>query len=94
MMAEQRPTLNYGDVEGVEDAAAALEKYADYEQMMGTNLAQLRKYEQPDPDRHPFDWMIWMVHRVYLNDPTLKELNFSGMQMPRPQDCLVIAPKL
>ena len=38
--------------------------------------------------------MIWMVHRVYLNDPTLKELNFSGMQMPRPHDCLVIAPKL
>eukprot|EP00403_Amphidinium_massartii_P019352 CAMPEP_0178415350 /NCGR_PEP_ID=MMETSP0689_2-20121128/23506_1 /TAXON_ID=160604 /ORGANISM="Amphidinium massartii, Strain CS-259" /LENGTH=496 /DNA_ID=CAMNT_0020036667 /DNA_START=75 /DNA_END=1566 /DNA_ORIENTATION=- len=28
------------------------------------------------------DWMLWMVHRAKLDDPTLKELNFDNMYMP------------
>ena len=32
------------------------------------------------------DWMIWMIHRAWLNDPSLKELDFTGMHMPLPHD--------
>lgn len=40
------------------------------------------------------DWMIWMVHRVFLNDPTLSELNFMSMTMPLPSVEKRVAPKL
>ncbi|CAD7927845.1 unnamed protein product [Amoebophrya sp. A120] len=40
------------------------------------------------------NWMIWMVHRVFLNDPTLLELSFAGTQMPPPENEFRVAPKL
>ncbi|CAE7503427.1 TMOD2 [Symbiodinium natans] len=40
------------------------------------------------------DWMIWMVHRAWLDDPSLTELNFSNMHMPPPHVERRIAPKL
>ncbi len=38
--------------------------------------------------------MVWMVHRVWLNDPTLTELDFSNLQMPQPTVDIKVAPKL
>jgi hypothetical protein len=35
-----------------------------------------------------------MVHRVYMNDPTLLELDFSNLSMPPPWEAPLIAPKL
>lgn len=40
------------------------------------------------------DWMIWMVHRAWLNDPSLTELDFGCMHMPPPHEEKRIAPKL
>jgi len=40
------------------------------------------------------DWMIWMVHRAWLNDPTLVDFNFNNMHMPAPHLEARIAPKL
>lgn len=40
------------------------------------------------------NWMVWMVHRAFLNDPTLKEFNFSTMPMPLPHIQWRVAPKL
>lgn len=40
------------------------------------------------------DWMVWMVHRVYLNDPALIELCFDNMRMPPAYVEARIAPKL
>merc|ERR1719333_188830 len=40
------------------------------------------------------DWMVWMVHRAYLNDPELVELNFNNMHMPPGHMEHRIAPKL
>lgn len=40
------------------------------------------------------DWMIWMVHRAWLNDPSLAELDFTNMHMPEPHVEKRIAPKL
>jgi len=40
------------------------------------------------------DWMVWMVHRAFLNDPTLTDFNFSGMKMPLPYLEPRVAPKL
>jgi len=40
------------------------------------------------------DWMLWMVHRTWLDDPSLTELDFTGMQMPLPHIEPRIATKL
>lgn len=39
-------------------------------------------------------WMIWMVHRVAINDPKLRVLDFSRYQMPLAAHEPRIAPKL
>jgi len=38
--------------------------------------------------------MIWMVHRAYMDDHTLVDFNFSGLEMPLPHVEYRIAPKL
>jgi len=58
-----------------------------------TDLAKLMEME-PAKDKAYGNWMVWMVHRVHLNDPTLKELNFSSMIMPMPKVEWRVAPKL
>eukprot|EP00928_Gymnodinium_smaydae_P000043 TRINITY_DN1001_c1_g2_i1.p1 TRINITY_DN1001_c1_g2~~TRINITY_DN1001_c1_g2_i1.p1 ORF type:complete len:1220 (+),score=312.57 TRINITY_DN1001_c1_g2_i1:100-3759(+) len=57
-----------------------------------TDLANL----PPEPPRNgaAWHWMLWMVHRVWLNDPTLEVLNFSGLLMPLGSLEPRIAPKL
>jgi hypothetical protein len=49
---------------------------------------------EPSRLRYFGDWMIWMVHRAYLNDPSLVEIDFSNMHMPFPHEEKRIAPKL
>merc|ERR1712232_1106475 len=48
----------------------------------------------PDKSRTLSDWMVWMVHRAHLNDPTLTDFNFSNMQMPLPHQEPRVSPKL
>merc|ERR1712176_253718 len=50
----------------------------------------------PEPSRTKLfgDWMIWMVHRAHLNDPTLVDFNFNNLHMPPPHIEARIAPKL
>merc|ERR1719210_390193 len=38
--------------------------------------------------------MIWMVHRAWLNDPSLTTFNFNTITMPLPHDEPRVAPKL
>lgn len=45
------------------------------------------------PD-HLGTWMIWMVHRVELNDPSLEKLDFGCFKMPAGDLEERIAPKL
>jgi hypothetical protein len=59
-----------------------------------SNLVELRKLEPTKQKRSYGDWMIWMVHRVWLNDPELEELNFNSMSMPDALTEPRIAPKL
>lgn len=48
-----------------------------------------------EPDENSLGtWMIWMVHRVALNDPTLDVLDFRNRCMPDPEAEPRIAPKL
>merc|ERR1712232_442845 len=56
------------------------------------DVAQL--CSEPSRKKHFGDWMIWMVHRAYLNDPSLIELDFTSMHMPSPHEEKRIAPKL
>jgi len=58
------------------------------------SLAELKALEAPSKARAYGDWMMWMVHRVWLNDPELEELDFSGMRMPDAHLERRIAPKL
>jgi len=39
-------------------------------------------------------WMVWMVHRVYLNDPSLESLDFGCFHVPRGDLDPRILPKL
>lgn len=39
-------------------------------------------------------WMVWMVHRVYLNDPSLERLDFGCFHIPRGDKEPRILPKL
>merc|ERR1719356_903577 len=38
--------------------------------------------------------MMWMVHRAWLNDPTLTVLDFTNLHMPLPNEEPRVAPKL
>merc|ERR1719329_899588 len=40
------------------------------------------------------NWMIWMVHRAHLNDPTLVKFDFSNLKMPSGDLEPRISPKL
>jgi len=39
-------------------------------------------------------WMVWMVHRVYLNDPDLTTLDLTNCFMLPPAECEHLSPKL
>jgi len=39
-------------------------------------------------------WMIWMVHRVELNDPSLERLSFANCPIPSPHEESRVLPKL
>jgi len=57
-----------------------------------TDIAELR---QIDPKTHGSGyWMLWMVHRAWLDDPELTVLDFSGKNMPLGHQEQRIAPKL
>mmetsp|Transcript_97852 Transcript_97852/g.276814 ORF Transcript_97852/g.276814 Transcript_97852/m.276814 type:complete len:447 (-) Transcript_97852:59-1399(-) len=45
------------------------------------DVAELSKVE-PNKKTQTRAWMIWMVHRVHLNDPTLTVLDFTNLHMP------------
>jgi hypothetical protein len=67
-----------------EDFAAQLDDIVDLADMPS----------EPAKTRAFGDWMIWMVHRAWLNDPTLIDLNFDSRHMPEPHLEKRIAPKL
>eukprot|EP00927_Polykrikos_kofoidii_P078364 TRINITY_DN75197_c0_g1_i1.p1 TRINITY_DN75197_c0_g1~~TRINITY_DN75197_c0_g1_i1.p1 ORF type:complete len:1133 (-),score=231.80 TRINITY_DN75197_c0_g1_i1:260-3658(-) len=57
-----------------------------------TDLANL----PPEPDKfeNMGNWMVWMVHRAWLNDESLIDFNFANLHMPAPHSEPRIAPKL
>lgn len=57
-----------------------------------TDISQLM--EEPDKKKAFGNWMVWMVHRAWLNDPSLEELNFANLEMPPPNLEYRVAPKL
>jgi hypothetical protein len=79
-----------GGMSDEEMEAAKLEAFASSLEAI-TNLADM----PPEPSRaERFSWMLWMVHRAHLNDPSLVDLSFSNMKMPLPHLEPRIAPKL
>mmetsp|Transcript_87064 Transcript_87064/g.195042 ORF Transcript_87064/g.195042 Transcript_87064/m.195042 type:complete len:370 (+) Transcript_87064:294-1403(+) len=66
------------------------------------SLAELQHIELPfsrdvplvGRSAHLGTWMVWMVHRVALDDPSLTELDFSSQAMPLPSREPRIARKL
>ncbi|CAK9076496.1 unnamed protein product [Durusdinium trenchii] len=40
------------------------------------------------------NWMIWMVHRAHLDDPTLVKFDFTNLKMPEGNVEPLISPKL
>lgn len=50
----------------------------------------------PEPDKAADlpNWMVWMVHRAWVNDPSLTEFSFNNLLMPLPSEEPRISPKL
>lgn len=59
-----------------------------------TSAAELAELPQPDKSESLGNWMIWMVHRAHLDDPTLEKFDFTNLQMPKADDEPRISPKL
>jgi len=59
-----------------------------------TEVAELAELGEIDRKKDLGNWMIWMVHRAHLNDPTLVKLDFSNLQMPLPNEEPRVQPKL
>lgn len=57
------------------------------------DLAQLADMTPPDKSDLG-NWMIWMVHRAHLDDPTLEKFDFTNLKMPAANEEPRIAPKL
>lgn len=73
------------DAEGIDqNFAEMLEAIEDLADMV----------EEPSKVKSYGDWMIWMVHRAHLNDPTLTDFNFNNLHMPPAHLEARIAPKL
>jgi hypothetical protein len=70
-----------------EDFAHMIEEITDIEQLAAVDMSE-------KANRTMSDWMVWMVHRAHLNDPTLTDFSFSNMQMPLPHLEPRVAPKL
>lgn len=68
---------------GVQDAAE-LERFAPL-------LPSTPRGARP---AHLGTWMVWMVHRVALDDPKLTRLDFSSYAMPPAEEEWRVAPKL
>jgi len=49
---------------------------------------------EPNKSETLWIWMIWMVHRAYLNDPTLIKFDFTNLKMPKGKEEKRISPKL
>jgi len=74
-------------------AAAERQQEAAAQKICNSSLEELRGLPEPQSDSLG-TWMIWMVHRLYLNDPQLRSLSFRNLAMPLPQDEPRIVPKL
>ncbi|CAE6914870.1 Tmod2 [Symbiodinium natans] len=73
------------DAAGIDQKLAAkIEAIEDISEMV----------EEPAKAKSFGDWMIWMVHRAHLDDPSLTDFDFSNLHMPRGDLEERIAPKL
>lgn len=80
-LACEKPPENEYTID--EAFCAALEEVTDVSQL------------PPEPStKRIADWMVWMVHRAHLNDPTLEVFDFTMVKMPMPHDEPRVAPKL
>jgi hypothetical protein len=59
-----------------------------------TTCAELAEIQDPKQEESLGNWMIWMVHRAHLDDPTLEKFDFTNLQMPPPAEEPRISPKL
>lgn len=59
-----------------------------------TTVAQLAGLIQHEPAQRTQTWLIWMVHRMFLNDPSLTTFNWSLSPIAVASGDPVIFPKL
>jgi hypothetical protein len=83
--------LAFACLEPVHEVTGVSQRFAEAIDEI-TEVADLR--EEPNKGKVLGDWMVWMVHRVHLNDPSLTELCFNNLWMPPGHQEERIAPKL
>jgi len=107
-LKEKRPSLRQQEVHAARKAYTAahnkrlrrLKRLDPCPKIVAVEDPELLASMEPNKKKNRIWWMVWMVHRVYLNDPTLTVLDFACNNMPsptrQPQDTntQLIAPKL
>lgn len=83
--------LTFACLEPVTEATGVTQRFAATIEEI-TDIADM--VEEPGKNRVLGDWMVWMVHRVHLNDPSLTDFNFNNLWMPVGHAEPRIAPKL
>eukprot|EP00927_Polykrikos_kofoidii_P054628 TRINITY_DN49020_c0_g1_i1.p1 TRINITY_DN49020_c0_g1~~TRINITY_DN49020_c0_g1_i1.p1 ORF type:complete len:620 (-),score=75.84 TRINITY_DN49020_c0_g1_i1:238-2097(-) len=90
-----KPLVGTGDGSSCHrEKKGASTKHASVADLLDCTDPVLLAAMEPCKSREPLRWMIWMVHRVHINDPTLLTFDFSGLKMPSSLDHPEIAPKL
>jgi hypothetical protein len=77
---------------GGEDVAITIDEAFAEKLESVTHVADL--LPEPAKAKAYGDWMIWMVHRAWLDDPALTDFTANNMHMPLPHIEKRIAPKL
>lgn len=83
--------ITFAVTKEVEEETGVDQKFAEMIQEI-TDIADM--VAEPNRMKCLGDWMVWMVHRAWLNDPTLTDFNFNNLNMPLPHLEPRIAPKL
>eukprot|EP00929_Paragymnodinium_shiwhaense_P037357 TRINITY_DN19917_c0_g1_i1.p1 TRINITY_DN19917_c0_g1~~TRINITY_DN19917_c0_g1_i1.p1 ORF type:complete len:769 (-),score=138.82 TRINITY_DN19917_c0_g1_i1:316-2622(-) len=94
---EQRPTGGRHSVGAFSGNEADARAYAEQANRICScqSLSDMPALEPPDDGGIGFDlWLLWMVHRVALNDPTLTVLDLGGWEVPDAEQEPRVIPKL
>lgn len=85
MVLPEVPETEDDDIEDFSEMVEAFDEASKFASDLQNieNVADLPP--EPCKARQEWEWMLWTVHRTWLNDPTLTSLSFKGLDIPIPE---------